>query len=90
MTPEEKQEIINAVLAELTDNSEAASEIDDATSVNDVKKLPGIDADGAFIMMPTSMIDAHHVTLSQAEYDALVDAEATDASTYYYITEATS
>lgn len=87
MTQQEKEEIIAAVLAELTDESEAASEIDVAENISEVKKLPGVDANGDFIMMPTDMIDAHHVTLTQEEYDVLVDRNQIDNDTYYYIKE---
>ena len=87
MTEEEKQEIIEAVLAELNSHADDVEEMPVATSLTDTANLVGVDENGDYINTPMELILVHHITLTQEEYDELVDTGMVDDGTYYYTYE---
>lgn len=87
MTEQEKQEIIEAVLAELNSNATAVEDMPVATTLSDTENLVGVDENGDYINTPMALVLGRHLTLTQAEYNEMADAGTLDDNTYYYTYE---
>lgn len=87
MTQEEKQEIIEAVLAELNSHATAVEDMPVATALSDTENLVGVDENGDYINTPMALILGRHLTLTQAEYDEMADEGKLDPDTFYYTYE---
>lgn len=87
MTEQEKQEIIEAVLAELNSNATAVEDMPVATALSDTENLVGVDEDGDYINTPMALVLGRHLTLTQVEYNEMADAGTLDDDTYYYTYE---
>lgn len=90
MTEQEKAEIVREVIEEINAYAVTPPEMPTATTPDDVAYLPGVDAAADYIKLPVSQLTGRHVTMTQAEYDALVDAGTVDEDVYYYIEEETT